>query len=151
MRRGPWLALVLLLPLLFGSGCVAPLLIEMFKDPMGREAALRQAQRAYTNAVRWGNVEQAAHFVHPDLRDRFLGFEAEFDGIRVTDFEVGQIEYAEGQSTATVRVTYHAYSMTSMVETEIKEMQKWERLGKGNEWVVRPQIEGLVGQVTDLL
>lgn len=150
MRRGSLLAL-LVLPLLLCSGCVAPLLIEMFKDPMGREAALRLAQREYTNAVRWGNVEHASSFVHPDLREQFLGYEKRFEGIRVTDFEVGQIVYGEQQATATVRVTYHAYSMASMLEREIKETQEWERLGKGNDWVVRPQIEELVEQVTDLL
>ena len=66
-------------------------------------------------------------------------------------FDVGQIDFGEEQATATVRVTYHAYSMRSMLEREIKETQRWERVGKGNEWYVRPELEGLVGQVKDLL
>ena len=73
----------------------------------------------------------------------------QFDAIRITDFEVGQIDFGEEHATATVRVTYHAYSMQSMLEREIEETQRWERVGKGNEWFVRPELEGLVGQVAD--
>ncbi len=92
----------------FTSGCFWPLIAEMAKDPMGRTAAFELAQRKYTNAVRWGDIEEAVQLVHPDLREEFLSYEGEFDGIRVTDFEVGEMVYGEGQETATVRVTYHA-------------------------------------------
>ena len=64
--------------------------------------------------------------------------------------EVGELVYGKGQQTATVRVTYHAYSLASMLEKEIKEVQHWERLSVKNDWVVRPQLAGLVEQVTDL-
>ena len=47
-------------------------------------------------------------------------------------------------------MTYHAYSMASMLEKEIKETQEWERLGGDNQWVVRPKLEGLVEQVAEL-
>jgi len=149
MRRSASIALFLAL-LFFSSGCFWPLIAEMAKDPMGRTAALDIAQRKYTNAVRWGDIEQAVQLVHPELRAEFLSYEGQFDNIRVTDFEIGELVYGEGQETATVRVTYHAYSLASMLEKEIKEVQRWERLSVKNDWVVRPQLAGLVEQVTDL-
>ena len=87
--------------------------------------------------------------MHPELRKEFLSYEGQFEGIRVTDFEVGDLMY-DGQSRASVRVTYHAYSLASMLEKEIKEVQQWERLSVRNDWVVRPQLAGLVEQVHDL-
>jgi hypothetical protein len=68
----------------------------------------------------------------------------------VTDFEVHKVQYSEGQRTARARVTYTAYSMKTMVEKEIKEVQEWERDGRGNAWFVRPQLDGLVDQVADI-
>ena len=50
--------LLLVLPLLM-SGCIAPLLIEMFQDPYGRSDSLTRVQREYTNALLWGHPEIA--------------------------------------------------------------------------------------------
>ena len=148
MRRKPTLLLVIL-PLVFCSGCIA-VFVEMFTDPMGRKASLYRAQREYTKLVRWSDVEEAARFVHPEMREQFLSYEGQFDGIRMTDFEIGEVTFGEREETATVRVTYHAYSMASMLEKEIKETQEWERPGGDNHWVVRPKLEGLVEQVAEL-
>lgn len=148
MRRSAWIALSFAL-LMFSSGCFWPLLAEIGKDPLGSKAALDLAQRKYTNAVRWGDIDQAVQLVHPDLREEFLSHEGEFADIRVTDFEVGELVY-QNQHHATVRVTYHAYSLASMLEKEIKEVQQWERLSVRNDWVVRPQLAGLVEQVNEV-
>jgi len=144
MRRRLTLLLVVL-PLVFSSGCIA-----LFNDPMGRKAAFARSQRDYTKLLRWSDIEGAVYFVHPEMREQFLSYDGEFDGIRVTDFEIGDVTFGGDEKTATVRVTYHAYSMVSMLEKEIKETQEWERLGKSNRWVVRPKLEGLVGQVAEL-
>jgi hypothetical protein len=136
---------LIVLSLVSSSGCVA-----MFTDPMGRKAAFDRTQRNYTKFLRWGDVEAAARYVHPEQREEFLDYEGAFEGIRVTDFEVGEVEYGEKNATASIRVTYRAYSLASMLEKKIKETQKWERLGSSNDWVVRPEIDGLVGQVADL-
>ena len=146
MRRATFALLAV--SLVFSSGCAV--FIDAFTDPMGRKAALKRNQREYTKYVRWGDVEGAARFVHPELREQFLDYEDEFDGIRVTDFEVGEYVYGKHQATASVRVTYTAYSLGSMIEKEIKETQQWEREGAGNSWVVRPKLEGLVEQVADM-
>jgi hypothetical protein len=149
MRRGFRLASLVLL-LGFSSGCVFPLLFEIGKDPMGHRAALQRAQREYTNAIRWGDIDAAVTLVHPELQESFLDQEEAFEGIRVTDFDVGKVHYDDEETHATVRVTYRAYSMRSMLDKEIKETQQWERLGKANRWVLRPELEGLVEQVAEL-
>ena len=149
MRRSV-IIFISLLGVVFSSGCFWPLIAEMAQDPMGRVASLNLAQRKYTNAVRWGDIEEAVQLVHPEMQAEFLSYEGEFHGIRVTDFDVGQLIYGEHQQTATVRVTYHAYSLASMLEREIKEVQKWERLSARNDWVVRPQLAGLLKQVIDI-
>jgi hypothetical protein len=84
------------------------------------------------------------------MREEFLSYQGRFNGIRVTDFDVGDVTFGEKEQTARVRVTYHAYSMASMLEKQIKETQEWERLEKGNVWFVRPKLEGLVEQVAEL-
>jgi hypothetical protein len=141
--------LLAVLPLIFCSGCIA-VFGEMIVDPMGRKAALSRAQREYTKLLRWSDVKAAARFVHPEMREQFLSYADEFDGIRVTDFEIDEVSFGEREATATVCVTYHAYSMASMLEKEIEETQEWERLENGNQWVVRPELEGLVEQVAEL-
>jgi len=149
MRR---LLLGLLLVVPIGTtGCIAPLFIEMFKDPYGRHDSLMRVQREYTNALRWGNPDKALDFVHPDLRADFAEQAKKFQEIRVTDYDVGKVSWGEEQASATLVVTYRAYSMTNMVEKEIRETQHWVRLSKrANDWVVKPRIEHLIDGVAGL-
>ena len=62
-----WRAFAAAAGLLAGLGC------SVFSDPMGREDALTNAQRRYTQHVRWGNLEAASAYVDPDVRTAFLG------------------------------------------------------------------------------
>ena len=117
---------------------------------MGRKGAFNRNQRDYTKYMRWSDIESAARFVHPEVRDEFLAYEGKFEGIRITDFEVGEVTYGPKEIDAKVRVTYSAYSMASMLEKEVKEVQEWERIGKGNQWFVRPKLDGLLEQVANL-
>ncbi len=140
MKRSA-LFLLAWIPLFVLSGC--SVLVQAYTDPLGRRSELQLVQREYSKYIRWGDVEAAAKFVHPDLQQEFMELEADFKLLRVSDFDIGAIEYGEGLDTATVRVVYHAYSIRTLIEREIKEEQLWERLG-GNHWVVRPKLEGLV-------
>ena len=145
------LGLSLMVPLLASTGCVAPLFIEMFKDPMGRHDSLTRVQREYTNALRWGNIDTAAQFVHPEDQTDFATQVEPFKKIRVTDYDAGKIVWGdEDQATATVTVTYRAYSLANMVEKEIRETQRWERLSKKNDWTVRPEIAELIDSVSSM-
>jgi hypothetical protein len=129
---------------------MAPVIYESVVDPMGYEASFRETQREYTKMVRWADIEAASQYVHPEVRDQFLAYEHDFDAIRITDFDIGAVEFGPGMATAEIRVTYHAYSLKTMLETEIKETQRWERPGRTATWVVRPNLEGLVEKVADL-
>ena len=128
----------MLLVLLAASGCAA------FGDPMGRERALEGAQLRYTQHVRWGNFEAASEFVDPEQRDAFRGQAPAFDGIRITEYDIGRIEYAGNRESATVRVTYHGYSLATAQEWRIEEQQRWVRPGGDNTWWVQPKLAGLL-------
>jgi hypothetical protein len=133
-----WRALAAAAALVAGLGCAA------FSDPMGRERALADAQLRYTQHVRWGNLDAASAFVDPEARAAFLGQAEAFEAIRITDYDIGRIDYGEDRRSATVHVTYHAYSLASVQEKRIEEEQTWTRPGTGNTWLVRPQLAGLI-------
>ncbi len=114
-------------------------------DPMGRQNSLEQSQRRYTQLVRWGELERASVFVESELRDGFLAYADDLASIRITDFESGTPDYGEGEATATVKVTYHAYSTHTFLERKIHEKQEWFRdAGLSNTWTVRPQLDEIV-------
>ena len=146
MRRASALGLLLVLAV-FGTGCA--MAVEAATDPMGRKAAFKRQQRDYTQVRALGRRRGRLALRAPEVREEFLAYEGDFDGIRVTDFEVGEMTFGPKEETAQVRVRYHAYSMKTMLEKEIKETQTWERVS-GNAWMVRPHLDGLVEQVADL-
>ncbi len=114
-------------------------------DPLKREYALNEAQKRYTNLVRFGAFARASKFVDPEFTDNFLeNFPAQRDLV-FTDFEAGRIQFDDNgkRKGAVVKVTYSAYYSSSPVLFEIVETQQWYREGSGNTWLVRPQFEGL--------
>jgi hypothetical protein len=133
-----WRALAASAGLVAGLGCAA------FSDPMGRERALADAQLRYTQQVRWGNLDAASEFIAPEERAAFLGQTHAFEAIRITEYDIGRIDYGEDRRSATVHVTYHGYSLASAQEQRIDEQQTWTRPGSGNSWLVRPQLAGLI-------
>ncbi len=141
MSRTAWIPL-LVLPLFFSTGC-----LNVLADPLGRRHALQESQRDYTKYIRWGDIEAASEFVDPELRDAFRGYGPAFEGLNITDFDISKISYGEGHASATVRVTYHGYSLKSLVEKQIRETQVWVRPGRGNTWWVRPDLDVVVGGI----
>jgi len=131
-----WRALAAAAGLLAAFGCIS--------DPMGREDALAKAQLRYTQQVRWGNLEAASEYVDPEVRKAFLGQAKAFEAIRITEYDIGRIDYGDDRRSATVHVTYHAYSLASVEERQIEEEQHWTR-PRGNTWLVRPELAGLLG------
>jgi len=126
--------LVLCVLLLAGpTGC-----ITWFTDPMGHRAAFDQTQRQYTQHLRWGEVAKASSFVDPTLREAFLTQERVFQGMRITDFSIGEVEYLD--DSAKVTVTYQGYSLEAFVEREIREEQNWYREKDSGRWLVRSDI-----------
>ena len=130
------LARVWVAVLVLGSGCAST-------DPLGRIDALRITQKQYTDMVRWGDVERAQRFVDPALRADFVRLAAAFEGLRITDAEIGEFEHAE--MTARVTVTYRGYAVANLVEKQAHEQQEWYRdEGLANVWHVRPGLDAVV-------
>jgi hypothetical protein len=124
-----------------GMGCASS-----FADPSGRLTSLEEAQRRYTQLVRWGEIKRASAYVEPELREEFLGYAPFFDQIRITDTDAQEVELDPSQNTASVEVTYHAYSFATFEEKRIFETQKWTRYdGVHNNWLVQPEIAEIVG------
>jgi hypothetical protein len=111
-----------------------------FNDPVGREKALEEVQRRYTNLVRWNEFDAAAKFVHPEAREEFLSI-APGEDLRFTDYEIKPIELDEELANASIQVTYLAYRRNSPYEYKVVETQNWER--EGVSWSVRSSFDGL--------
>jgi len=131
---------VAVLLLLAGMGCASS-----FADPSGRLTSLEEAQRRYTQLVRWGEITRASAFVEFDLREEFLSYKPFFEQVRITDVDTADVNLDPSQDTAAVDVTYHAYSFRTFEEKRIFETQKWTRYdGLYNNWLVRPEIQEIV-------
>jgi len=118
-------------------------------DFSDKQGALKEAQRKYTELVRWGEIESASAFVDPAISDAFLDTAQLFQNIRFTDFESGPLEFGEGSETATVNVVYHAYSTRTLVEKRFRERQEWYlEENSENRWRVRPNLDAIAKQLT---
>jgi len=133
-----WRLLGVLAGLLAGLGCAS------LGDPMGRANALEEAQLAYTQNVRWGNFDSASELVAPAEREAFLAQRPAFERIRITEYDIGKIDYDPELTSAKVRVVYHGFSLATLEERRIEETQHWER-PEGSTWWVTPQIAGVLG------
>jgi hypothetical protein len=114
-------------------------------DPLKREYTLGEVQKRYTNLVRFGAFTQASKFVDPELATQFLDNFPSSETVVFTDSESERILFNEDgdRAEATVRVTYSAYYTSSPVVFEIVETQTWYREGAANNWLVRPEFDGL--------
>ena len=122
------------------AGCAA------FTDPLGRHDALELAQKQYTEAIRWGDLDRARGFVEPELREAFERLTPTLEEIRITDFEIGQIEGDE--SEASVTVTYRGYARAYQIEKPFREHQQWSRVdGLVSQWHVQSDLHEVVGSL----
>jgi len=128
------------LVLLASLGCASS-----FVDPTGRQNSLETSQREYTNFIRWGEIKRAAVYVEPEYREEFLSYAPIFEDIRITDADFDQPGLDPSEDTASVEITYYAYSLTTFQEKRIVETQNWTRHdGVKNRWLVRPEIAAIV-------
>jgi hypothetical protein len=128
--------------LLTTFGCASAL-----TNLLGKEIALEDAQRKYTELVRWGEIESASAFVDPAVADDYLDTAKLFNDIRFTQFESGAPKFGEGSDTAVVNVVYHAYSTKTLVEKTFRERQEWYREASADdEWRVRPDLAAMASK-----
>ncbi len=116
----------------FAANCHKPL------DWTDTDGSLHDAQKRYTQLIRWGEVELASSFVNEEQREDFLALSPVLQGVRFTDYEIGSIQYDE--EAAVVWVEYQAYPETTMLSTPIKERQVWRRSRTLGSWEVEPDI-----------
>jgi len=143
MRFG--LVPVLCFALLSALGCAT----SVFDTTRSKQSALEEAQRKYTELVRWGEIESASAYVDPEITQAFIDAAARFKDIRFTDFESGPLQFGEDSETATVSVVYHAYSTRSLVEKRFVEHQEWYREADSeNAWRVRPNLDSVAEKLS---
>ena len=140
LARGSMLSFALLAML----GCAS--------NPFGdsdKQIALKDAQRRYTELVRWGEIDSASFYVDPAIASEYLDTAELFQDIRFTNFESGALQFGEGSNTATVNVVYHAYSTKTLVEKTFRERQEWYREASAdNDWRVRPNLAAMASQLS---
>ena len=125
------------------AGCMSP------GDRLGRAIALEDAYKHYTVLVRWGQLEQASQFVDPEQRDAYQALAERFGSVRITDFETSDPTF-EGKNQAEVEVTYHAYSLSTLVEGRFQERQTWSREpGLGSRWQLRTDLPEALQRLVD--
>ena len=121
-------------------------------NPFGdsdKQSALEDAQRRYTELVRWGEIDSASFYIDPAIASEYLDTAQLFEDIRFTDFESGALQFGEGSNTATVNVVYHAYSTKTLVEKTFRERQEWYREASAdNDWRVRPNLAAMASQLS---
>ncbi|MCH7599767.1 MAG: hypothetical protein IH973_08425 [Myxococcales bacterium] len=118
-------------------------------DFTGKESALKDAQRRYTELVRWGAIADASAYVDPAVVTDYLSMAELFQNIRFSDFESGPLQFGEGSNTATVDVVYYAYSTRTLIEKRVRERQEWYReASAANSWRVRPNLDAIVSELS---
>jgi hypothetical protein len=122
------------------TACVSP------SDPWERERALELTQKSYLEALRWGNLEKAARYVDPEQREEFLALAPSFETIRITDYDIGELDLDEDSlAHAECDVTYRGYVMPHYIEKRVRDHQVWYRDEENdNEWRVRPQLAAML-------
>jgi hypothetical protein len=125
---------------LVSTACVSP------SDPLERQEALQQAQKRYIEALRWGNLEKAAHYVDPEQRAEFLSLASSFDNVRITDYEIGELDLDQDSlARAEGDVTYRGYVLPQYIERRVRDHQVWYRdRANDNEWRVRPELAAML-------
>ena len=126
------------LALLFALGS---LLACRHIDPWTHEYNLENAQLAYTQSMRWGKCEQASQWIAPADRPRFFREAEQLQDVRISEYDIGELEMADGGKSATVRVSYRVYDMRTLIEREVRETQEWSFAENG--WQVRSKIGSL--------
>ena len=143
-RKSPSIRLLFLGGLLCG-GLACALGDYTPNDPMTNNFTLAEAHTAYTNAVRWSKFDEASAFVIPSERVAYLAQMPDFDGGRFTDWTAAPWSFNDGETrtSATIEVTYRAYSMANPVEFKVKERQSWAQDEENKNWHLKSRFTGL--------
>lgn len=131
MRR---LSTVLIGALLIALGSACSTLPDV--DWNGAELSLKDAYKAYTRFMRWGEIERASAAVKPEQRETFLAGMRDIGQLHFTDYEIDDTDYDKVAQTATVRVRYRAFRTDTLEEITYVETQRWTRDLESGEWTL---------------
>jgi hypothetical protein len=125
-RGRAWLraACITLVASAFASGCL--MLDEVRFGDTKRSMIVRELAETYGDYLRWGRIEQAAAFVHPDQRMTFLAeHHRATQRLRFTEYDVQGVEIGS-RNEATVMVTMRVYQLPGIEERFLTDIQRWQ-------------------------
>ena len=128
-----------LLTMFLGATLLVPLLVGC-PHVRSRKDQLRFAVMEYNDGIRWQRWKAAAAYLPADKREDFLSRkEAEAESLRVTEFEIRDVDRDDAEQTADVLIvfTWHRYPSLTMHSTRVH--QQWAYLG--GRWVLLSQEE----------
>jgi hypothetical protein len=109
-------------------------------DLLDRRGDFEANQREYTQSIRWGEFTQARQFVAKDAVERWDASRPLLSGVRFTEYAIESNEFNIDKMTATVRVAYNGYKVSSLVERRVEEKQEWFRDEATGQWRVRSDL-----------
>jgi hypothetical protein len=102
-----------------------------------KSVIFHDAQRRYTRLMRFTDYERAGRFVAPDRREEFRERTAALGDLRLSDYELQDVEL--NGDTAIARVEYVGYRASQPIVVTYVEEQQWELMDGA--WQVRPILE----------
>jgi len=98
-------------------------------------------QKQYVLNIRWNELTRNEKYVVPEDREELGRVLERIGSMRISDFEIGPIEFSEDGNSATVVVSYTGYGHRSLVERKLVERQEWYIDPKTKTWKFRPRLE----------
>ena len=143
---------IVLVALLWAMGLTACGVVSRFDPkfliPSERKLKVSEAAEAYGTSLRWGQLEEAAAWVHPDWRRTFLArLTNPRRPVRFTQFDLGSIELGPERDQARVRASFALYRPPSLKEWQITERQVWRYEPEARRWYIEPDLALYRGEV----
>ena len=125
-----WLTVSLALAAIAPAGCAhARKVYELATNEI-----TESAQR-YNDALRWGNVDQAAAYVEPMRRSQYVqNAQSASKDVRITDVKLGPVDFPPNSERATVTVTRSFYRVDQLTEKSETIVEQWYR--KNGHWYI---------------
>ncbi len=119
---------IVLMALLCGVGLMACGVVGRFDPkfliPSERKLKVTEAAEAYATSLRWGQVEEAAVWVHTDWREAFLArLSNPRAPLRFTQFELSTVELEPDRDRERERAINDLYRQPSNKDSNIIELQ----------------------------
>jgi hypothetical protein len=118
------------------TGCLS------LADPFHRGAAFEDTQRDFTMAIRLGEWDEAAEFVEPASRERWRSEVEALSEIRLTEFDVLELETSDGRTRGRAVVRFRGFELSAPVERTLTMTQLWRREPGSSRWFVTPDFRG---------